>query len=105
MKERKDRIGMSSKNGLIFMKISYFDPSFPIWTKFRNAMAQRIRNVSAIQENPNMALCRLELVEKYFQKIEFLKMSKLENCTHLIIFLIELEICSVCDILLRERRM
>lgn len=73
--------------------------------KIRLFCGEWIRNVPPTWENSNMDSYRLKMVKKYFQKIEFLKMSKLENCTHSIILWIELEICSMCDILLREQRM
>lgn len=64
----------------------------------------RIRNVSPIRENPNMDSHRLKSVKKYFQRNRFSGNMKIRNRTQTFIVLIELEICSVCDILLRERR-
>lgn len=45
-----------------------------------------------------------ESVKKYFQRNRFSGNMKIRNRTQTFIVLIELEICSVCDILLRERR-
>lgn len=42
-------------------------------------MAQRTRNMSAIQGNPNMANYRLGTGEKFFQKFQFFEISKLES--------------------------
>lgn len=76
---RKDRIGTGSKEWTDFKQISYFDPSIAQWTKFKNTMAQRTRNMSAIQGNPNMANYRLGTGEKFFQKFQFFEISKLES--------------------------
>ena len=101
--EEKTELERVLKNGQISQKLADLIHHFKM-NKIQKYYRGRIRNVSPTWENSNMDSYRLKMVKKHFQKIEFLKMSKLENCTHSVILWIELEICSVYDILLQERR-